>query len=80
MSKEQEDKVIINQNCFDPKYPCLGRQKKDFKFCSVSGMKEHIKNADDRGISFVKCDQCDQILKNKQVLRGHIKRQHIQKN
>ena len=74
--QEQEDKVILNQHCFDPKYP----QKKDFKFCSVSGLKEHMKNADIKAKSFVRCDQCDQILTSKKILKNHIQKQHILKN
>ena len=80
VSKEQEDRVIINQNFFDPKYPCLGSQKKDFKLCSVSGLKEQMKNADIKAKSFVRCDQCDQILTSKKVLKIHIRKQHIQKS
>ena len=54
-------------------------RKQNLKLCSVFGMKEQIKVADDRATSFVKFDLCDQILRNRQVLKGHIQRQHIQK-
>ena len=80
ISKDLEEKVVINQHCLDPKYPCLGRQKKDFKFCSVSGLREHKQSADIKATSFVRCDQCDQILTSKKVLKIHIKKQHILKN
>ena len=81
ISKDLEEKVVINQHRLEPKYPCLGRQKKGVKFCSVSGLKEHNKqSADIKATSFVRCDQCDQILTSKKVLKIHIKKQHIPKN
>ena len=63
---------INHQNSFDSEYPCLGRQKQNLKFCSVSGMKEQIKDADDRATTFVKCDLYDLILKKKQVQDDNI--------
>ena len=76
ISKERRPQDLgnqtINQDCFDPKHPRLARQKKDFKFCS--------ENAGNRASSFVRCDQCDQILTSKKVLKIHIQKQHIMKN
>ena len=49
--------------------------------CSVkNGSKDEMKREDSKYNTFVQCDQCDQILKNRAVLNGHIRRQHPKKS
>ena len=67
------------QKSFDSKYPWLG-QKNYTKLSSLPGMKKNIKNTDDKEASYVRCDQCDQILTSKKVLKIHIRKQHVLKD
>ena len=59
----------------DPEHAYINRQK-DSKFGSASENKKHIKRSIDKSGSFVKCDQCDQILTSRKLLNRHIKKQH----
>ena len=58
----------------------LYHKKRGFE-CSVkNGSKDEMKGEDSKNNTFVQCDQCDQILKNRTVLNGHIRRQHPKKS
>ena len=59
----------------DPEHANINRQK-DSRFGSASENKKHKKRSIDKSGSFVKCDQCDQILTSRKLLNRHIKKQH----
>ena len=58
----------------------LYHKKRGFE-CSVqNGSKDEMKRDNSKNNTFVQYDQCDQILKNRAVLNGHIRRQHPKKS
>ena len=58
----------------------LYHKKRGFKSSVKNGSKDEMKREDSKNTTFVQCDQCDQILKNRAVLNGHIRRQHPKKS
>ena len=73
ISNEAKQPRRLGRDHADPEHAYINRQK-DSKFGSASENKKHIKI--DKSGSFVKCNQCDQILTSRKLLNRHIKKQH----
>ena len=58
----------------------LYHKKKGFKWSVENGSKDEMKREDSKNNTFVQCSQCNQILKNRAGLNGHISRQHPKKS
>ena len=73
ISNEAKQPRRLGRDHADPEHAYINRQK-DSKFGSALENKKHIKI--DKPGSFVKCNQCDQILTSRKLLNRHIKKQH----
>ena len=73
ISNEAKQPRRLGRDHADPEHAYINHQK-DSKFGSASENKRNI-NIDKSG-SFVKCNQCDQILTSRKLLNRHIKKQH----